>query len=186
LLLLALGLFGCRVGSDLMPLQVGRTWDYQVHAPMAFASYVTTIKVDRDVSVANGPGVELTSNLGASRLAWQGDSLVAESLAGTQFMPPIPLLFRTEETHERAWKGRVVFVDRASPATATQSQKGEDDISFAGRKIRCIRSTVSVQTAAHKIELITWFSAGLGIVRQEQRTDDRLLIRLDLLDKPQA
>ncbi len=171
---------GCRGGgSDLMPLDVGHTWNYIVKA--GFDTYVTPIKVSREISVANGNGVELTSTLGTSRLAWSHDGLLAERLAGTQFAPPLPLVFSTEETHERPWKGRVVFVDRASPATASQSQKGDDDLTFGGKKIHCIRSTVRLQTAAHKIELITWFSAGLGIVQQEQRTDDKLLVKLTLL-----
>jgi hypothetical protein len=186
---------GCRGGSDLMPLDVGHSWNYIVKA--GFDTYVTPIKVDREVSVANTRGVELASTLGTSRMAWTGDSLVAERLAGTQFVPPIPLLFKAEETSDRPWKGHLQFVDQGfldpkDPAdnregqprlaTATQSQKGDDDIPFGGKKIHCMRSTVRLQTAAHSIELITWFSAGLGIVQQEQRTDDKLLVRLTLLD----
>jgi hypothetical protein len=176
-----------------MPFEVGHSQLYKVQA--GFESYVTTIKVARDISVANTQGYELTSNLGVSRLAWVGDSLVAERLVNTQFVPPLPLLYRSEETHDRIWKGRVVFVDVAAPTsadflagkklvTATESQNGDDQISFRGNKIHCVRSTVNLETAAHKIEITTWFSSGLGIVRQEQRTDGKLLIKLDLLDEP--
>jgi hypothetical protein len=164
-----------------MPLDVGHSWNYIVKA--GFDTYVTPVKVSRELSVADVSGVELACTLGTSRLAWAGDALMADRLVGTQFEPSLPILFRGDETHERPWKGQVVFVDRASPATATQSQKGDDDISFGGKKIHCVRSTVRLKTAAHSIELITWFSAGLGIVQQEQRTDDRLSVRLTLLDE---
>lgn len=186
-LLASLASSGCRGGgSDLMPLDIGHQSTYIVKA--GFDTYVTPIKVDREVSVANTRGVEMTSILGATRLAWVGDALMAERLAGTQFVPPLPILFRAEETNDRPWKGRVQFVDRGSldpnspPATAMQSQKGDDDLPYQGKKIHCIRSTIRLKTAVHSIELITWFSAGLGIVQQEQRTDDKLLIRLSLLE----
>jgi hypothetical protein len=179
-------------GSDLMPLEVGQTRLYKVQA--GFESYVTTMKVSREISVANTVGYELTSTLGVSRLAWSDGALVAERLVTTQFMPPLPLLFKAEETHDRIWKGRIVFVDKAAPAmkdyaagkklvTATQSQSVDDQIPFRGNKIHCIRSTVNMQTAENKIEITTWFSAGLGIVRQEQRTDGALVLKLDLLDE---
>jgi hypothetical protein len=180
LLLAATGLAGCRGGSDLMPLDVGHSWTYMVTAPQSFKTFVVPMKVTRELSVANVRGAEINSTLGVSRLAWIGDGLMAEKLAGTQFIPPLPIVFKAEETHERPWKGRVVFVDRSSPATGTQSQKG-DDLDFGGSKIHCIRSTVRLKTAAHSIELITWFSAGLGIVQQEQRTDEKLLVKSTLL-----
>ena len=58
----------------------------------------------------------------------------------------------------------------------------DDDLEFEGRKIHCIESTVRLETAARKIELITWFSSGLGIVQQEQRTDEKLLVKVKLLE----
>ena len=163
-----------------MPLDVGHAWTYSVKA--GFETYIDTIRVTRDLSVAGTRGVELSGSLGTSRLAWVGDALCAEKLAGTQFVPPLPILYRAEETHERPWKGRVIFVDRASPASGTQSQTGDDEQSYGGKKIHCTRSTVRVKTAAHSIEVITWFSAGIGIVAQEQRTDETLLVKLSLLD----
>lgn len=168
-------------GSDWMPLAVGKKWNFKVKA--GFETYIDSVAVTRELSVANRKGYELAGPLGVSRLAWVGDSLLAEKLVGTQFIPPLPILFDSDETHERPWKGRVIFVDRSSPATASQSQKADDDLMFAGRKIHCTRSTVRLKTAAREVELITWFSRGLGIVRQEQRTNGTLLVRLDLLDE---
>jgi hypothetical protein len=190
--LVPLAAAGCGGGSDLMPLTVGHSQLYKVQA--GFESYVATVKVTRDLSVANTVGYELASNLGVSRLAWAGDTLVAERLVNTQFAPPLPLLYRTDETHDRVWKGRVTFVDHAAPsiddlasgrklAVASQSQKADDQITFRGNKIHCTRSTVQLDAAGYKIEITTWFSAGLGIVRQEQRTDGALLVKLDLLEE---
>lgn len=188
-----LAMSGCRSGSDLMPLEVGRSWTYDVKAPQSFGRYITAFKVSRRLSVANSTGVEVTSELGASRLAWVGGGLFAERLASAQFRPPLPLLFEAEETHERPWNGRVEFVESASPtwkdfvldhglAKATQSQKADDELTYGGKKIHCVKSTVHLKTTAHDIELLTWFSAGLGIVQQEQRTDGKLLVQLKLLE----
>jgi hypothetical protein len=175
-------LVGCKGGSDLMPLEVGREWKYIVEASTDFKAYVTPMKVTRQMSVANAKGFEVVTDLGVSRLAWVGDGLMADRIAGTQFSPPVPLLFATDETFERKWKGEVTFIDRASPARATQSQKADDELEFEGKKIHCIRSTIRLETTARKIELITWFSSGLGIVQQEQRTDEKLLVKIKLLE----
>lgn len=173
---------GCRGnGSDLMPLEVGKSWGYLVKA--GFSEFYMPSKVTREVSVANTAGYEISNSVGTSRLSWTKDALVSERLLGAQFIPPVPLLFKSEETHERPWKGRVVLVDRAWPATATESQTGDDSIDYGGRKIHCTKSIVLLKTPVHEIELTTWFSSGLGIVRQEQRTDKALLVQLNLLPK---
>jgi hypothetical protein len=177
-----LGLGGCRGNSDLMPLNVGCEWKYIVEASADFKSFVTPMRVTKRISVANVDGFEVVSDLGVSQLAWVGDGLMADRIAGTQFSPPIPLVFATNETFDRKWKGEVTFVDRASPARATQSQKSDDELQFEGNSIHCIRSTIRLETAARKVELITWFCSGLGIVQQEQRTDDKLLVKVKLLE----
>jgi hypothetical protein len=179
-LLVAIIAGGCHSGSDLMPLHVGQSWLYSVKS--GFETNIDTLKVAGETSVANTRGYEIVGSLGVSRLAWSGDTLLAEKVSGTQFEPPFPLLFNAEETHERPWKGRVTFVDRSSPASGSQSQRPDEDLSFGGKKIHCVCSTAHIKTAAHQIELITWFSPGLGIVQQEQRTDGTLQVRLSLLD----
>ncbi|HTQ08605.1 MAG TPA: hypothetical protein VMI31_00895 [Fimbriimonadaceae bacterium] len=166
-----------------MPLDVGHEWTYIVKAPRSFLSYVTKVKVARRLSVADTAGVELASDLGPSRLAWKGNELLAERLIGTQFAPALPLVFSSGETYERPWSGRVTFVDRGSFATASESQKGNDDLTFEGRRIHCIESTIELKTAAHRIELLTWFSEGLGIVQQEQRTDGVLVLQIRQLER---
>lgn len=175
-------MLGCGSGnSDLMPLQVGHTWNYIVKA--GFDTYVVPVTVRRRLSVASGSGVELAGPLGVSRLAWKGNALFADRLVATQFSPAIPILFDGDDTHEHRWKGRVDYADRGSSAAATQSQTEDNDLTFGGRKIECVRSTVTLKTATREIELTTWFSRGLGIVQQEQRTDKTLLVRLTLLDE---
>lgn len=189
---LVVGTLGCGGGSDLMPLEVGKTWNYIVRAK--FSTYVAPVKVTRRLSVASVPGFELTSILGSTRLAWSGDALVTDRLVNTQFTPALPLLYRTGETSERLWKGRVVFVDRSAPnqvdflagkglVTATQSQKPDNELEYNGMKLHCIRSTIHMKTAAREIELLTWFAPGIGIVKQEQRTDGTLLVSLSLVPK---
>ncbi len=184
----SLSVAGCRrEGSDLMPLNVGHSWNYTIRSVRGLYTYVSPITVSREVSVANTQGVELKSSLGPSRMAWAGDALLVERLAGTQFIPPLPLVYRTDETHERHWKGTVIFVDNTSPAWAVQSQGPDDDLIYGGKKIHCIRSTIQFHTASRDIELETWFSAGLGIVQQEQRTDGILLVKLQqIAQKPSS
>jgi hypothetical protein len=162
-----------------MPLRVGRSWSYLARA--GFDTYVTQLQASKQVPVAGTRGVELTSDLGASHMAWVGNALVADRLINAQFEPPLPLVYSTAETYERPWKGKVTFIETSWPARATQSQSTDDDLTFEGHKLHCVRSVVKLQSEKGSIELITWFSDGIGIVQQEQRTDGKLVLKLELL-----
>lgn len=162
-----------------MPLDVGHSWRYLAKA--GFDTYDTNLEVSKAVPVAGTQGVELTSDLGACRLAWVGDALVADRLVNAQFSPSLPIVYSTDETFDRPWKGFITFVERTMKATATQSQSVDNDLTFEGRKLKSIRSVVKLQAEGHTLELITWFSDGVGIVRQEQRTDGELVMKLELL-----
>lgn len=173
-----------------MPLETGRNWSYL--ARTGFDTYVTTLQVAKSVPVAGAHGFELTSDLGTCDVAWVGNGLVAERVINAQFDPPLPLVYSTSETYQRPWKGRVSFVENSVPrmpslvfkewpGRANQSQSSDDDLTFEGRKLHCIRSVVKLETNTQTIELITWFSSGIGIVQQEQRTNGKLVMKLELL-----
>lgn len=182
--LVALGtifLPGCKgVDDSLMPMTVGKSWKYSISA--GFDSYVLPVKVVRELSVANTRGFELSGPLGTSRLAWTETGLVAERLNNTQFIPPLPLVSNVDNDKGTRWKGRVINADRTTAATALQVQSNDPDTMIGVQKTATVRSTVNLKMGASELELITWFQSGQGIVMQEQRTDNRLLVRLSILE----
>lgn len=172
---------GCgRSGSNLMPLEVGRSWTYLVQS--GFNSYVDEVKVTRRLSVASSPGAELSGPLGTTRMAWHDGALLVEQAINTQFVPPLPILFDASETSDRAWKGTATLIGSSAPARATQEQSVDSDFMADGGKIRTIKSTLHLERKGHDIELITWFAPDRGILQQEQRTDGVLVVRAKQLD----
>lgn len=178
---IALTAGGCaRGGSNLMPLEEGRSWTYLVQS--GFNSFVDEVKVTRRLSVASSPGAELSGPLGTTRMAWHDGALLVEQAVDTQFVPPLPILFDAQETSDRAWKGVATLVGSSAPARATQEQSVDDDFRVDSGKIRAIKSTVHLERKGHDIELITWFAPNRGILQQEQRTDGVLVVRAKQLD----
>lgn len=176
---IVLACVGCGSGSSLMPLSVGRTWSFTVKAGLN--SYNAEVKVTRETSVASAKGYEISGPLGTSRMAWNKSGLVADQLVNAQFIPALPLLAEGEESKPRKWHGRVILVDNASPASGVQSQAADDTQTYQGSKVHTVRSTVLVKTAERNIELITWYLAGVGPIRQEQRTNGTLVVALSSL-----
>lgn len=176
--LLACSLCACGAGGDdYMPLQTGKTWTYKVQANLN--PYVEPIKVNRRISVAGVDGFELTGPLGQSRLAWKDGHLLADRLGSSRFNPPITLLAPSLK-RPVDWKGQVSSLAGREDGKASLTQTSEE-ITLGGRKYSTLRSRLALETPRHTIELLTWFSAGTGIVRQEQRTDGRQNIAFEIL-----
>lgn len=164
-----------------MPMQVGRSWKYSVNT--GFDSYVLPTKVVRELSVANTRGYEISGPLGTSRLAWTKRGLVAEKLNNSQFVPPILLLSSGDTGAGVVWSGTVTNVDRSQNATAVLRQGTDNETTVGLEKLRATRSVLTLRLGKSDVELISWFVPERGIVMQEQRTDNRLLVRLTQMKK---
>jgi hypothetical protein len=142
---------------------------------------VDSVKVTRPVSVADVEGFELNGPLGVSRLAWRGNALVAESSAGLRFSPPIPLL--APDGKEATWHGRVTWLGAEKPASATVRQS-KRTLTLASRPIETTQSDLTLSLPSRKIELITCFEPGVGIVQQEQRSGGKLEVEIEMVSGP--
>lgn len=162
---------------SLMPLRVGTVWTYAVERD--FDSSVAEWRVVGPAPVGSEAGFEVRSPLGANRLAWSGGWLIASQLAGTRYEPPLPVL----ALDGTAWTGIVAGpagTSRARAKIGRQETTEESD----GRKRKVTVSTVTIQASGWEAQVTTWFVAGVGAVRQEQRTDGRLDVRAELIAGP--
>ena len=162
---------------SLMPLRTGTVWTYAVERD--FDSSVAEWRVVGPAPVGSAGGFELRSPLGASRLAWSGERLVASQLSGTRYEPPLPIL----APDGTAWAGTVAGPTGTSQARA-KIDREETTEETDGRKRKVTVSAVTIQSTGWEAQVTTWFVAGVGAVRQEQRTDGRLDVRAELIAGP--
>ena len=133
----------------------------------------------------------LTSELGESRLAWNKKTLQASMLANTVFIPPIPLLVedkipegKTSRDDEfvaaATWKGHFESFGKSRGATATLGQRRT---TISNGEIKVVETVLRIQIEGVRddvpIEVRTCFERGVGIVKQEQRTNRLLIVGLD-------
>ncbi len=169
-----------------MPLEAGRSWTYTFRT--GFQTFVETVTVGAPVAVGDSRGRTLSGPMGTSRLAWRGDALVASRLAGTGFDPPVPLAVQTgAKEASRAWHGRIEAfgISRSAHGALRLSR---ERIALAGVKVLAAKTELTLRaqgggSGATTIEVTTWFRPGVGIVRQEQRTNRKLVVALALLDE---
>jgi hypothetical protein len=157
---------------------MGREWTYSVRS--GYSSRVETLRVHERLSVAGVSGWELAGPLGVIRVARKGSQIVAQRLAGADFDPPLPLLIDSAEAANLKWSGKLSHIDGVSKARAEISQT-LSKAQFKGESVQALRTVLNLQTPKHRIEILTWYVAGLGPIRQEQRTDGRLDVALQLL-----
>jgi len=174
--LIAIGCGGRGAGAEF-PLAVGRSWSYMVNSVFE-TSRVEEVKVLRKVPVGDVSGYELGGPMGQSRIAWKDGVLIAQQLPNATFNPPVPMLVAGAANANRTWKGMIGAGGRGTQATATLVQE-PDKQQLAGQTVQMTKSTLTVLTAGNKIELITWFQKGEGPVRQEQRNNDRTVVKFD-------
>lgn len=65
----------------------------------------------------------------------------------------------------------------------TADSKAEK-LDLGGRKLSTTKVETRLTIAGQAVELDTWFAAGIGIVRQEQRTDGKQDLAIELLSGP--
>jgi hypothetical protein len=139
------------------------------------------VKAVRPVAIEGVDGMELNGELGVSRLAWHGNSLVAESTCNLRFSPALPLLAQNEK--HVSWTGYVTWMGRAIPCSADVTQK-QQAITLVARTIESVESDVVLRLPSRAITLVTWFEPGVGIVKQEQRTGQKLDLGLEMVEGP--
>ena len=187
---------GCGRSANLMPLDQGKSWTYTVRA--GFQTFVEPVTVDGKVAVGSGEGVVLKGAMGTSWMGWNGTTLLASRLANATFVPPVPLALGDVPVAGEggtAWSGRIEAFGVKRQARGTLKQAPERLV-LGGVKVRCVRTTLSLLAQPEsgreksprgderltKIQVTTWLRPGYGIVRQEQHTDRKLVVALNLLD----
>ncbi len=178
-------------GPSYMPLVDEKEWSYLEKSN--FQENVATIKVGKKVSVGGFEGRVLTSELGESRLAWDSKRLVASMLSNTTFVPPIPLLVEDKIPEKRKSREEefvpveelpVTFesLGKTRKAKATLSQR-RTIVQLPTGETNVVETVLKMQLDTPKndvvLELRTWFERGVGIVRQEQRTNRLLIVGIE-------
>ncbi|MDR3689610.1 MAG: hypothetical protein P4L46_09555 [Fimbriimonas sp.] len=185
---------GCSPGIDeWMPMKVNRTWTYRIHA--GFERHTVPVRVSRQINVAATDGFELASTFGVSRLAWKSNCLVAESTANCRFSPPVPMLYpRVTFVKGRPkampnWHGRIQVMGIERPASATLIESPAA-LELGLRKVQTVHSLLTITLPEvndpgylrpAKMELDSWYQSGVGLVQQEQRTNDNLVVQLTIV-----
>jgi len=173
---ISVAVFGCSGGQEF-PLSVGQSWSYMVHGELR-QSTVEEVKVLRQVPVDGVTGFELGGNMGQSRLAWKDGKLIAAQLPNATFKPPIPLLIAGESKARAEWKGMVGAMGKGTEATALLIQEPSKE-TFSGRTVQTTKTTLTIMSGPTKTELITWFKKAEGPIKQEQRTNNVLVVRFE-------
>ena len=168
-------------GGKEFPLNVGRTWSYMVDAGFG-ATRVEEVKVLRKVAVDGVTGYELGGDMGQSRLAWKNGILEAAQLPNATFNPPIPLVVAGKDTARQDWKGMIGTLGRGTPATAILIQEPYKEVD-ADRTVATTKTTLTIIAGPQKTQLITWFEKGVGPIKQEQRTNDILVVKFEQIAK---
>ena len=178
-----------------MPLVDEKEWQYSEMS--SFQRNVPIIKIGKKISVGGVEGRVLTGDLGESRLAWNNKRLVASMMANTMFNPPIPLLAEDKIPDKKKsreeefvpaveWSGSFESLGKTRKAKATLSQR-RTTIQLTSGDTSVVETVLKVQIDGVKddvpLELRTWFERGVGIVRQEQRTNRMLIVGIDRIGK---
>ena len=177
ILLIPFGLMGCSRSQEYFPLEMDRSWTYDVRSGLA--TFVVDVKVTKKVPVGSSYGYQLEGPLGMTRLAWSGNRLISDNLPNTRIGPPITLL-APGETKPILWQGFIETMGKSNSAKATLTQKVEK-LQHGSRKYDTIKATLEIKTDDRKIELITWYAPDMGPLRQEQRTNDVLDVAMKYL-----
>jgi len=144
-------------GTRYFPLEVGHRWSYAVRG--GFLIRVEDVQVVRSMSVAGtsgyeirGPtGVSRRGPTGVSRLAWKGNVLVAESLPGMRFSPPLPMLDPSHPTQAMLWKGLMTSPTAVLDAEARIVPKAEK-LTLGGRRYETLHVGTRRSTSPRRSE----------------------------------
>jgi hypothetical protein len=168
---------GCRSNDqELFPITASSHWNYLVRTLNKTTDAV--VYADR-VAVGSTQGYELHGDLGCFHLAWIGGNLVTDQMAGARMLPPLPILTPASKRYLE-WKGWIETGDKREPAKA----KIFTDLArlpLNGNVVDTHRTLIAITLPDREINLTNWYQSGVGLVRQEQRTNGRLDLILDYL-----
>lgn len=181
-------LSGCGHAHPLMPLRVGSSATYEVKFDLD--KEVAPIKTVARVPVAGVEGYELAGPLGVSRVAWKGNTLYADRAANAAFEPSMPIL--TEDAKPRTWRGVVTTMGKRLNATATLEVKeptkknASETTVLVGNvnEVKAYKATLTITLPKGTLVLDSWYSVGLGLVKQEQRTNGSRVVQLAMQTEP--
>ncbi len=164
-----------------MPLRPGLSWTYTVRT--GYVTYVEPVRVERPISVAGAAGYALSGPLGESRLAWKQGTLYAERFVNVRFEPAMPILVAGEGSANRKWRGRLIGLGPGKEAEAALAQ-APDRVRVGTQSFPAAKASLTVLDGSRRIEAISWYVDGIGLVRTEHRTDGKLDVQMDLLAGP--
>ncbi|MCW5941271.1 MAG: hypothetical protein KIS66_03510 [Fimbriimonadaceae bacterium] len=176
LLLLGSAVAGCGKRSEHFPLRVGDARVYEVEG--GFVAGADEVRVADTTTILDHPGFALEGAFGPARVAWVGDTLLAEDLANTRFRPPIPILVEDLGKPEREWRGAMVTMGRLLNATATLVQEPKT-LDLGSRKYQTIHALLSISAPGTEIEVSMWYAKGIGPVRWEERINQVRVLKAD-------
>ncbi len=146
-------------------MREGRTWRYL----MQQAAEVVEVKCAERRQVGDAEGWLLSGLGGETILAWDGCILRASRLGAMTFDPPIAVLQADRE--EATWDYQGKATARSIPGlvkVAVTQEPVELDSQRGGKGLKV---TMAISLDGRKIDLVTTFARGIGIVSQEQRND---------------
>ena len=173
-------LLSCSSGSSYMPSDTGTVWTYKIRTGFG-AQHVADVSITKRISVTGTEGFEVAGPLGASRLAWKNGALWAQTFANAQVQPAIPLLRLDRQSAQ--WKGALETTSGKERAAGRLSH-GSEQHKLGGRDFEAVRTELVLTRPRSSTTLTTWFIEGIGIVKQEQRTNGELDLRLEWVSGP--
>jgi hypothetical protein len=175
------GLVGCAKQSDLMPLKLGTSATYEVS--YGLEKHVEPLTISRSLPVDGVTGFELSGPMGVSRVAWHNGELRAAQTANAWFDPAIPIL--ADDKKDRQWSGRVGVMGVKSLAKAVLTHK-QDKLDMGSKAVEATLAELTITLPRGTIVVDSWFQPGVGLVRQEQRTADKLVVSMEMIGGPKS
>jgi hypothetical protein len=166
-----LAIAGCGGGASVFPLREGDVSQFSIRSD--FGRGIGEMRVTGRTAVGGVSGFEISSPFGNSAVAWMGDTLVASQLNNTFFDPPIPIAFQPGGNTKSEWAGIAITAGNIRQLKATTEQEG-GRFELLGQRMSAQVSLVRLEDGNKVTELTTWMVPGRGIMRQEQRTNDKL------------
>lgn len=179
-LFILLGLAGCSRRQSYFPLQVGKTAAYSIRT--GFSEHTDTLVLRRSVSVAGQPGVEVAGSFGVSRVGWKDGVLLADQLSQAQLIPAVPILAPAMVGKSLPWSGKIRFAGGEEDAKGELTQS-KSSVALGGRTFETIHTKLVLDNPKRQIEVETDFAPEVGIVRQQQRTNGRFDLAMELLSE---
>jgi hypothetical protein len=164
-----------------MPLAIGNTWSYQ--AKSGLNTRISTINIERKGPVGQIEGFVLTSEIGDTTLAWEGNQLISSRLANSEFFPPLPIYANIKEGDIINWSGTIRASGSAKSAKGQLKVKNVEE-EIDGKKLNLSVGQVTLKIDNEFHEITTWFQSGRGIFRQEHRINDTLATQLRYISGP--